>query len=70
MIFFNRKFTAFLLATVLSFSISAHAMDTVEQLQQAVKEVMESTDTTAVGIALIENGKIVWVEYIRQRRRC
>lgn len=52
----------FLLLAALCMPIPAHAVDSLEQLRQAVDDVRESTDTVAVGVALIENGELVWLD--------
>jgi CubicO group peptidase (beta-lactamase class C family) len=41
---------------------TVRAIDSLEQLQQSVKDIQKSTDTTAVAIAVIDKGEMVWVD--------
>ncbi len=44
----------------------SEAIDSLEKLQKRVQEIHQATGTAALGVALVENGELVWLDALGQ----
>lgn len=54
--------TAFFVSWSIAASVSAGDIETLEALKEAVTEIHNKTHSTALGVAVVDRGQVVWVD--------